>query len=569
MNDTVGQAAIKQLETENRKLRRLLDRTNKEMCFLSNMHERAIELRNYSEREKQLQYEYNYLLLENAPNMLCIMDFEMRFRLATKAFLSLLGQTDLGTVYDQHISDVFASVMPQEWIDATLAKFKTVLNDRESMHYTDALTLRGKSYVFSISISPAINSTGDAMGVICLIHDSTELYQMKEDAEASTRAKSFFLANMSHEIRTPLNAVIGMTEIARRQALSKAPEIVAPINEIRTASMHLLGILNDVLDFSKIESGKLILDCDAFVLIQAMNALKSFFEQRCIEKDITLDTNLHDIPDLVIEGDELRLKQVLINLLGNAIKFTDKNGTIIFRVTVTTLPDQKAQLTFLVKDNGIGMDKAQCKMLFTAFEQADNTIAKRFGGTGLGLAISQRLVMEMGGKITVQSTPGKGSEFKFSIIVSVRGNDNDNGKDCSAATLDHNMPDFTGKRILLTEDIRINRIIVTQLLRDTNATIVEAENGKIAVNLFADSPHAYYDLVIMDIQMPEMDGYEATRQIRALERPDSGTTPIIAMTANAYREDVEKALEVGMNAHIAKPVQIGELIELLSRYFSQ
>ena len=566
MDNAEEQSVMERLESENRRLKRQLERMTKEVHNLGNLHVRAMQLRNYSEREKELQHEYNFLLLKNAPDALFIIDTEMRLRLATKAFLKLLGQSDTGLLYGQHIGKVFALAMPPEWIESILAKFMTMLVDQEPVQCTDAVVLRGNSYTFSVSIAPAINSKGEIMGVICLIHDSTELYQMKEDAEAATRAKSSFLANMSHEIRTPLNAVIGMAEIARRKSLDTAPEVLAPINEIQVASAHLLGLLNDVLDFSKIESGKLMLTCDSFVLTQAMSVIASIFSQRCKEKNITLETNLCNLPDVVVEGDELRLKQVLINLLGNAIKFTDRNGRISFHVTVKDIPGQRVELEFLVKDNGIGMTEVQCEKLFTAFEQADNAISKHFGGTGLGLAISQRLVMEMGGEITAQSSFGEGSEFKFSIIVPVC--DVDSGGHRKDEPVDSTMPDLTGKRILLVEDILVNRVIVTELLQETHAVIVEAEHGEMAVNLFAASPESHYDIIFMDIQMPGMDGYEATQRIRAQDRTDARSVLIVAMTANAYREDVEKALEVGMNAHLAKPIQIDQFVGLLNKYFS-
>ncbi|MDL2291410.1 response regulator [Desulfovibrio sp. OttesenSCG-928-F20] len=560
MENSITQVDAQRLEAENRQLKRRLDRMTKEMHNLVNLHDRALKLRDYSEREKELQYEYNYLLLENAPDMLFILDPALCFRLGTKAFFSFLGVTDPGTLLDAPISSIFASVMPHKWIEATVAKFKNAIETRTSLQYMEKVTLGDSQRVFSISIAPAIDSKGRIMGVICLMHDTTTIVRMKEEAEAATRAKSAFLANMSHEIRTPLNAVIGMAEIAKRRSLDEAPKTTATIDEILHASKHLLAILNDVLDFSKIESGKLTLAYEPFSLKQAMRSVESIVIQRCKEKQIRLRSSVEAIGDIVIQGDELRLKQVLINLLGNAIKFTSDHGEIVFSVDVYDLTAAEAHVRFGVTDSGIGMSPEQVNKLFTAFEQADNTITKRFGGTGLGLAISQRLVNEMGGEIEVQSRSGEGSEFYFSLSFPVCGDHQIPEENLSTDSV---APDLSGKRALLVEDMEINRIILTEILRDTNLHITEAEDGESAVDAFARSAEGYFDVIFMDVQMPGIDGYEATRRIRALKRQDAGSVVIIAMTANAYREDVEKAIAAGMNAHLAKPIDVDQLMKAL------
>jgi PAS domain S-box-containing protein len=553
---------IKSLEAENRQLRRRLDRMTKEMHNLVNLHDRAFKLRDYSEREKQLQYEYNYLLLENAPDMIFILDPKMRFRLATKAFLSFLGQTDFGTLYDAHIRDVFACVMPEEWINSTVGRLEEVAGSRAPQEYTEEVAHNGEHRVFSVSIAPAVDSRGSVMGVICLMHDSTELVRMKEAAEAATRAKSSFLANMSHEIRTPLNAVIGMAEIAKRRSSAEAPQTTGMIDEILNASKHLLAILNDVLDFSKIESGKFTLAHEAFSLKNAMIAVENIIVLRCKEKGIELTTNLAGLPGVTVFGDELRLKQVLINLLGNAVKFTGEGGRIDFTVDARAPEAERIDAAFAVSDSGIGIPADRIEKIFAAFEQTDTSITKRFGGTGLGLAISQRLVGEMGGEITVESEQGRGSEFRFALTFRVADagayarEDEDAGE---------RFPDLAGKRILLVEDLFINRMIMTEILDETHAEIAEAEDGESAVEMFAGSPEGHYDLVFMDIQMPGIDGYETTRQIRAMDRGDARSVLIVAMTANAYREDVERAIAAGMNAHLSKPVQVDQLMGLLRK----
>jgi len=384
------------------------------------------------------------------------------------------------------------------------------------------------------------------------------LIDLNNKAMSATEAKSTFLANMSHEIRTPLNAIIGMSHIAR-DSLENQEKAYSSINHIIHASKHLLDLLNNILDMSKIESGKLTLAEEPFFAKTALDEVVDIFIQRCEEKQIKLITNIDKLP-LTVLGDALRLKQVIINLLSNAVKFTDNGGSINLSAA-GKYRKGRLSLSISVSDTGIGMTPEQISRLFTAFEQADSTIAARFGGTGIGLALSQHLVGMMGGVITVESLPEKGTEFFFIIELPVdpESHIDSNENPTNAIT------DLSGKRLLIVDDIEINRIILSEFLSKTNVIIEEAEDGEQAVKLFEKSPTGYYDLIFMDVQMPNVDGYEATRQIRSLPREDAANLPIVAMTANAYREDVDKALASGMNAHLAKPVDINKIYGLIAQ----
>ncbi|ULQ59623.1 response regulator [Brucepastera parasyntrophica] len=392
---------------------------------------------------------------------------------------------------------------------------------------------------------------------------NARLVELKDLAESASIAKSKFLANMSHEIRTPLNAIIGMTQIAKNA--NDFAKINDCLQKIEDSSGHLLGIINDILDFSKIEAGKISLDNKMFSLTESIDFVVSMFKNRAADKDISLKLTITELEHDGITTDSLRLNQVLINLLSNAVKFTNKGGKIDLIVSEEFYENGRSTFRFSVQDNGIGIDPEYAASIFNPFEQGGSSISTHYGGTGLGLAISKNIVAMMNGDIYVSSVPGKGSVFTFTIRVPSQKKAESTEKKNIAEKIE--VPDFSGKRIMIVDDIEINREIIFELLKDSGIEMNTAENGREALDLFTGSREHYYDVIFMDMQMPIMDGCTATREIRSSGRADALSVKIIAMTANVMREDVQKALDSGMDGHLAKPIDTAEMFRMLQNVF--
>lgn len=412
--------------------------------------------------------------------------------------------------------------------------------------------------------SPIFDEDGRVIGIAGIARDITEvktkqleLIKAKEDADAANMAKQQFLSTMSHEMRTPLNAIIGLTNLLLEE--NPKTDQLENLNTLNFSADHLLSLISDILDFSKIEAGKIDLEETDFILPDLLHSIKQTFSIKVKGKDIAVELNMSDDLPRVLLGDSVRLNQILTNLMGNAVKFTEK-GTVSLNVSLLNMKGNKAFLRFTVKDSGIGIDKEKLHEIFDPFMQAHSNSKYNVGGTGLGLAITKRLVELQKGSITVESEPGQGSEF-ICIIPYVLGRE-DFGRGIQKEASEA-LKSLKNIRVLLVEDNIINQVIASKYLMKWGAVVDEAENGLVAMEKIKKNR---YDIVLMDLQMPEMDGYETARAIRKLEDHDKNGIPIIALTASALLEVREQVMAVGMNDYVTKPFNPVELNRKIVKY---
>ncbi|MDR3255280.1 MAG: response regulator [Synergistaceae bacterium] len=694
----------KKLRTENKKLARELkyEKSINERNKIS--AEAKDNLSKIVSAEKSRLEKYMNLLLANCPEIILLFDSEGQVVFASESFLRGANIKAFGLLKGKTYRELLSPVLDDDCLRGIVDMFQGASENHAAEMECDINFGRDGCRHYVVEVTPMLEESGGAEGAMVFFYDTTELTQAKIDAERarelaerSTRAKSEFLSRMSHEMRTPMNAIIGMTTIARSSRELERKEYC--LERIGEASTHLLGVINDILDMSKIEANKFELSSDEFNFERMLQRVTNVINFKVAEKDQSLLVDIDaDIPRNLI-SDEQRLAQVITNLLSNSVKFTPEHGSVILVAEKTSEEDGFCTIRVEVKDTGIGISEEQQKRLFTSFEQADGSISRKFGGTGLGLAISKRIIEMMDGHIWIESELGQGSSFIFEIKAKIGEGSSpllppsvswDNLRvlavddspeilelfktifasretkietalsasealhkvETSAANpfdiifVDWKMPKmngveltrelkrlygaervvilvsaidwaeiekearaagisrflqkplfpstlvncvneclspltqqsdeaigaaltedgiFNGKRVLLAEDVKINREIFEALIEHTGLELEFADDGAIAVEMFMEKSETY-DLILMDMQMPNMDGHEATRRIRSSGLPKAERISIIAMTANVFREDIERCKEAGMNDHLGKPIEISEVISKLRRY---
>ncbi|MGN1189814.1 MAG: ATP-binding protein, partial [Candidatus Ornithospirochaeta sp.] len=387
-----------------------------------------------------------------------------------------------------------------------------------------------------------------------------ELNQLRIVAENANAAKSTFLNNMSHDIRTPMNAIIGFTNIALKHNTS--PEVKSCLNKIRDSSDHLLTLINDVLDISRIESGKIKYSPSPVDIMEVSESVLTIVYGYLANRSINFKTEINEPKTRYVFADPVRIREVLVNILGNAVKFTQDGGSITYKVSYQVMNDNRHLVVhYEISDTGIGMSEDFLLHVFDEFSQESQDARTKYKGTGLGMAITKKYVELMGGTITVDSKKGRGTTFTVELPMEITKQGEVKKKELSSRKVDLN-----GLKILLAEDNELNAEIAIVQLEELGMDITWVKNGEEAVNMFREKPQGSFDLILMDVMMPKMNGYEATRAIRGLDgRRDALKIPIIAMTANAFAEDVQASLDAGMNGHLSKPIVIDEVIGTIAR----
>jgi len=510
--------------------------------------------------ERRLNHERFRSAFANAPIGMGLVALDGRFLRVNRAYCELVGYSE-----EELLALDFQAITHPEDLDADLRHVQELIAGLRPSYQMEKRYLRKDGAVVSVLLHVSLISDpeGAPLHFVSQVLDITErkrmeaaLRQAKEAAEEANRAKSEFLANMSHEIRTPMNGVLGMTELALGTALD--PEQREYVGLAHESARALLRVIDDILDFSKIEAGKLAFEQVDFDLLELMSSATSLFALAARAKGVALYSRVEtDVPRW-LAGDPGRLRQVLANLIGNAVKFTAA-GEI--GVQVERAPSSRpgeVRLRFAVRDTGIGIGAAEQALIFGAFEQADPSMRRRFGGTGLGLTISERLARMMGGRLWLESVLGKGSTFHFEVALRPATA----GAVAAPAAHDAEVAGEGGRslEVLVAEDHPVNQKLALRLLERRGHRVTVVANGLEAVAAAAGRD---FDIILMDVQMPEMDGMEATGRIRALEVVRGGRVPIVAMTAHALPGDAERCLAAGMDAHVPKPLDSRQLLAVI------
>ena len=532
----------------------------------------AADITERKRTEEELRASERHLraFIEYAPVAVAMFDREIRYLAASRRWITDygFGHSDLTGIC---LYDLIPN-LPEKWRESHRRGLAG-----EKQHLGEDVWIRadGAEQWVSSSVYPWSDSRGNVGGIIISAEDISQRKQFEEQlqkakiaAESASAAKSTFLANMSHEIRTPLNGILGMTELVLDTELTEGQR--ENLSLVHFSAESLLSIINDILDFSKIEAGKLEIELIPFQLRDSLQQILKTCAIRAEQKRLQFSFNAPAVVPDALVGDPGRLRQVLLNLVGNAIKFTER-GKILVAVAAAFPMKGRVLLHFGVKDTGIGIPPEMQEKIFGAFSQADGSMARKYGGTGLGLAICVRLVEMMGGRIWVESTPQKGSIFHFTLDLALAEENAfsassqpqaDGAASQASSTLPVSLEAFNGngRRILLVEDNAVNRTLARRLLEKRGFTVSIAVDGKQAI---AAMQNAEFDVVLMDIQMPEMDGFEATAEIRKQEKLTGRRTPIIALTAHALKEDRERCLSAGMDAYVTKPIRPAELFTVI------